>query len=107
MHRPSRADTLFARQPTDALRRCRPLFCEFEQRITRIADTLQRTLEEGFVESVRANDTERLTQCLRTYALIDKARQAEALYRQTVVAPFVAKVGNCAGVGSASFSPRL
>jgi len=45
------------------------------------------------VEGVRNNDTERLTQCLRTYALIDKARQAEALYRQAVVAPFVAKVG--------------
>ena len=63
------------------------------QRINRIAETLQRTLEAGFVEGVRNNDTERLTQCLRTYALVDKARQAETLYRQTVVAPFVAKVG--------------
>ena len=62
------------------------------QRIARIAETLQRTLEASFVEAVRQNDTERLTQCLRTYALIDKAADAEALYRRVVVAPFVAKV---------------
>ena len=72
------------------------------QRIERIAETLQRTLAAAFVESVRVNDTERLTQCLRTYALIDKASDAEALYRRVVVAPFVTKVWHSRPTGVCS-----
>ena len=54
---------------------------------------LQQSLEAMFLEGVRTGDTARLTQCLRTYALIDRARDDEVLFRQATVAPFVAKVG--------------
>jgi hypothetical protein len=61
--------------------------------MSRIAETLRTKLEATFAESVRTGDTDRLTQCLRTFAFIDRTADAEALYRTLVVAPFVAKVG--------------
>lgn len=53
---------------------------------------LKQSLEASFLDGIRQNDSNRLTQSLRTYALTDKTREAEELYRLTVVVPFVQKV---------------
>lgn len=70
-----------------------------EQRIKRIKDTLQNKLSRSLSSSLReiqagktsASTTHALTQCLRTYALIDQTRVAEDLIREEFVRPFLAK----------------
>ena len=63
------------------------------QRLSKITDTLQKSLEGTFTEGLRTNNLQNLTQCLRTYSLIDKKREVELLFRKDVVAPFMRRVG--------------
>ena len=62
------------------------------QRITNITTTLQYSLEGSFLEGLEQEDVGMLRQCLRTYALIDKIRDAELLFRQHVVKPYMEEV---------------
>ena len=61
-------------------------------RITSITTTLQYSLEGHFVEGLEDGNVEILQQCLRTYALIDKIKDAENLFRINVVRPYMEKV---------------
>ena len=62
------------------------------QRIAAIKDMLLEGLEKSFKSSLVVNDGEALRQCLRTYGMIDKARDVENLFRDLVVKPFVSEV---------------
>lgn len=62
------------------------------QRIASITVTLQHSLERSFRESLESAQPQILKQCLRTYATIDKMKDAEALYQQVAVKPFMDEV---------------
>ncbi|KAI8882841.1 COG complex component [Backusella circina FSU 941] len=72
---------------------------ENEWRITRIRDTLQQKLSKTLTAALShiqhgelsLATRESLTQCLRTYALIDQTQVAEQLIREQFVRPFLKK----------------
>jgi hypothetical protein len=73
---------------------------ENEWRITRIRDTLQQKLSKTLsaaLSHIQHGELslairQSLTQCLRTYALIDQTQIAEQLIREQFVRPFLKKV---------------
>ncbi|XP_041469208.1 conserved oligomeric Golgi complex subunit 2-like [Lytechinus variegatus] len=69
-----------------------PLVEKIRPRIAAITVTLQHSLEKSFREGLEAGDTNVLRQCLRTYATIDKMRDAEALFRQIAVKPYLDEI---------------
>jgi len=54
--------------------------------------TLQCGLEASFREGLSSGNVDVLRECLRTYATIDKTRDAEALFRSFVVKPYMEEV---------------
>ena len=64
------------------------------QRIAQITTRLQLSLETSFGEGLRTSDVSTLRQCLRTYATIDKTRDAENLFRQLSVKPYMQETVN-------------
>ncbi|KAH3850726.1 conserved oligomeric Golgi complex subunit 2-like [Dreissena polymorpha] len=74
--------------------KCRglPLVEQIRPRISNITTTLQYSLEGSFLEGLDSCNVDMLRQCLRTYALIDKIRDAENLYRQHIVRPYMEEV---------------
>ena len=54
--------------------------------------TLQYGLEASFREGLSSGSAGVLRECLRTYATIDKTRDAEALFRSFVVKPYMDEV---------------
>lgn len=79
------------------------------QRIAGITAMLQQSLEGLLLEGLQTSNVDIIRHCLRTYATIDKTRDAEALVGQVLVKPYVNEV--CvSGVGnlqSHTASPRL
>ena len=73
----------------------------FLQRIAAITVTLQHSLERSFEESLETGQADVLRQCLRTYATIDKMRDAEALFRKIAVKPYMDEVGQSLETGQA------
>lgn len=69
-----------------------PLVEEVKPRIASITSTLQYSLEGSFLEGLDHNNIDILRQCLRTYALIDKIKDAEYLFRKHVVQPFMEEI---------------
>lgn len=69
-----------------------PLVDKIKPRIANITTTLQISLEGSFLEGLADANTEILKQCLRTYTLIDKIRDAENLFRQHTVKPYMEEV---------------
>uniref|UniRef100_S4RGI5 Component of oligomeric golgi complex 2 n=1 Tax=Petromyzon marinus TaxID=7757 RepID=S4RGI5_PETMA len=69
-----------------------PLLDNIRPRIAGITATLQHSLEGLLLEGLQAGDGGVVRQCLRTYATIDKTRDAEALVSQILVRPFVEEV---------------
>lgn len=73
---------------------------ENEWRITRIKDTMEQRLSAALsaaLSQIRLGEVTRatkqsLTQCLRTYALIDQTQIAEKIVREEFVRPFLAKI---------------
>ncbi|XP_064622383.1 conserved oligomeric Golgi complex subunit 2-like [Lineus longissimus] len=65
---------------------------QIKPRISNITTTLQYSLEGLFHESLLQGQTDILRQCLRTYATIDKTKDAENLFRQYVVKPYMEQV---------------
>ena len=53
---------------------------------------MQFSLEGSFREGLETDNIEILQQCLRTYATIDKMRDAESLFRQIIVKPYMEEV---------------
>lgn len=70
------------------------------QRIAGITAMLQRSLEDLLLEGLRASDVDVVRHCLRTYAAIDKTRDAEALVGQVLVKPYLEQVRAPAGQGA-------
>ncbi|CAG5132349.1 unnamed protein product, partial [Candidula unifasciata] len=71
-----------------------PLVEKVKPRIAVITTTLQYSLEGSFLSGLETGNTGMLRQCLRTYALIDKTGDAEALFRQYVVRPYMEQIIN-------------
>jgi hypothetical protein len=73
---------------------------ENEWRITRIKDTLEQKLSSALsaaLSQIRLGEVTRatkqsLTQCLRTYALIDQTQIAEKIVRKEFIRPFLTKI---------------
>eukprot|EP01114_Cavostelium_apophysatum_P023937 TRINITY_DN9192_c0_g1_i1.p1 TRINITY_DN9192_c0_g1~~TRINITY_DN9192_c0_g1_i1.p1 ORF type:complete len:750 (+),score=180.22 TRINITY_DN9192_c0_g1_i1:104-2353(+) len=69
-----------------------PFVRNMEPRISFIENSLQNGLERLFREGLNSKNPAIISNCLRTYAAIDKISHAESLYRKWVVAPFAQKV---------------
>lgn len=76
------------------------------QRIAGITAALQRSLEDLLLGGLRASDLDVVRHCLRTYAAIDKTRDAEALVGQVLVKPYLEQVRAPAGRGGGGVFPR-
>ena len=50
---------------------------------------LQYSLEDSLREGMETGQVDILRQCLRTYATIDKMKDAENLFRQYIVKPYM------------------
>lgn len=57
--------------------------------------TLQKKLEAAFQEGIHSGQFDLLARVLRTYAIIDKIRDAELLFREVVVKPYMNEVICC------------
>lgn len=55
---------------------------------------LQQSLEGLLLEGLQSSDVDIICHCLRTYATIDKTRDAEALVGQVLVKPYIDEVSN-------------
>lgn len=73
----------------------------FLQRIAGITAMLQQSLEGLLLEGLRTSSVDVIRHCLRTYATIDKARDAEALVGQVLVKPYMDEVCASPGLHSA------
>ncbi|XP_050417131.1 conserved oligomeric Golgi complex subunit 2 [Patella vulgata] len=69
-----------------------PLVEKIKPRIANITTTLQFSLEGAFLDGLATVNVEILRQCLRTYALIDKTKDAENLFRQHIVKPYMEEI---------------
>ncbi|XP_046848416.1 conserved oligomeric Golgi complex subunit 2-like [Xenia sp. Carnegie-2017] len=66
-----------------------PMVEKIRSRISEITSTLQKNLETSFQEGYKQGDIKVLTQCLRTYAIIDKISFAENLFQSFAVKPYM------------------
>ncbi|XP_019612931.2 conserved oligomeric Golgi complex subunit 2 isoform X2 [Rhinolophus sinicus] len=69
-----------------------PLLDKVRPRIAGITAMLQRSLEGLLLEGLQTSDVDIIRHCLRTYATIDKTRDAEALVGQVLVKPYMDQV---------------
>ncbi|KAB0404790.1 hypothetical protein E2I00_018220, partial [Balaenoptera physalus] len=69
-----------------------PLLDKIRPRIAGITAMLQQSLEGLLLEGLQTSSVDVIRHCLRTYATIDKARDAEALVGQVLVKPYVDEV---------------
>lgn len=53
---------------------------------------LQQSLEGLLIEGLQTTNVDMVRHCLRTYATIDKTRDAEALVGQVLVKPYMDQV---------------
>lgn len=69
-----------------------PLLDKVRPRIAGITAMLQQSLEGLLLEGLQTSNVDIIRHCLRTYATIDKTRDAEALVGQVLVKPYVNEV---------------
>nr|XP_020042416.1 conserved oligomeric Golgi complex subunit 2 isoform X1 [Castor canadensis] len=69
-----------------------PLLDKVRPRIAGITAVLQQSLEGLLLEGLQTSNVDIVRHCLRTYATIDKTRDAEALVGQVLVKPCVDEV---------------
>ncbi|XP_051881118.1 conserved oligomeric Golgi complex subunit 2 isoform X1 [Pristis pectinata] len=69
-----------------------PLLDKVRPRIAGITAMLQQSLEGLLLEGLQTANVEIVRPCLRTYATIDKTKDAEALIGQVLVKPYVEEV---------------
>ncbi|XP_053793232.1 conserved oligomeric Golgi complex subunit 2 isoform X3 [Vidua chalybeata] len=69
-----------------------PLLDKVRPRIAGITAMLQQSLEGLLLEGLQMSNVDIIHHCLRTYATIDKTRDAEALVGQVLVKPYVDEV---------------
>ncbi|KAK3718770.1 hypothetical protein QZH41_014037 [Actinostola sp. cb2023] len=69
-----------------------PLVENIKFRIAAITMTLQKKLEAAFEDGIQSGQFDLLARVLRTYAIIDKIRDAELLFNEVVVKPYMDRV---------------
>ncbi|XP_027451122.1 conserved oligomeric Golgi complex subunit 2 isoform X2 [Zalophus californianus] len=69
-----------------------PLLDKVRPRIAGITAMLQQSLEGLLLEGLQTSNVDIIRHCLRTYATIDKTRDAEALVGQVLVKPYMDEV---------------
>uniref|UniRef100_A0A3Q3BFU1 Conserved oligomeric Golgi complex subunit 2 n=1 Tax=Kryptolebias marmoratus TaxID=37003 RepID=A0A3Q3BFU1_KRYMA len=69
-----------------------PLLDKVRPRIAGITSMLQQSLEGLLIEGLQTTNVDMVRHCLRTYATIDKTRDAEALVGQVLVKPYMDQV---------------
>eukprot|EP00111_Clytia_hemisphaerica_P003375 TCONS_00009640-protein len=69
-----------------------PIIESIKPRVALITSKLQENLETTFEQGISSKDSELISRCLRTYALIDKTSHAEEMFKHLVVKPFVDEV---------------
>ncbi|XP_077005535.1 conserved oligomeric Golgi complex subunit 2 [Tamandua tetradactyla] len=69
-----------------------PLLDKVRPRIASITAMLQQSLEGLLLEGLQTSNVDIIRHCLRTYATIDKTRDAEILVGQVLVKPYVNEV---------------
>ncbi|KAG8583183.1 hypothetical protein GDO81_008309 [Engystomops pustulosus] len=69
-----------------------PLLDKVRPRIAGITAMLQRSLEGLLLEGLQTSNVDIIRHCLRTYATIDKTKDAEALVGQVLVKPYIDEV---------------
>ncbi|KAJ7342235.1 hypothetical protein JRQ81_009796 [Phrynocephalus forsythii] len=69
-----------------------PLLDKLKPRIVGITAMLQHSLEGLLLEGLQSSNIDIIRHCLRTYATIDKTRDAEALVGEVLVKPYVDEV---------------
>ncbi|XP_075997842.1 conserved oligomeric Golgi complex subunit 2 [Genypterus blacodes] len=69
-----------------------PLLDKVRPRIAGITSMLQQSLEGLMIEGLQTSNVDMVRHCLRTYATIDKTRDAEALVGQVLVKPYMDQV---------------
>ncbi|XP_068183402.1 conserved oligomeric Golgi complex subunit 2 [Antennarius striatus] len=69
-----------------------PLLDKVRPRIAGITSMLQQSLEGLLIEGLQTSNVDMVRHCLRTYATIDKTRDAEALVGQVLVKPYMDEV---------------
>ncbi|XP_024258608.1 conserved oligomeric Golgi complex subunit 2 isoform X3 [Oncorhynchus tshawytscha] len=66
-----------------------PLLDKVRPRISGITSTLQQSLEGLLIQGLQTSNVDIVRHCLRTYATIDKTRDAEALVGEVLVKPYM------------------
>lgn len=82
-----------------------PFIENMEKRIQSASLLLDASLGHCFVDGLENRDANAIYNCLRAYAAIDNTRNAEEIFRTTVVAPLIEKIiphGTSAVVATAS-----
>ncbi|XP_067278091.1 conserved oligomeric Golgi complex subunit 2 [Pseudorasbora parva] len=69
-----------------------PLLDKVRPRIAGITAMLQQSLEGLLIQGLQTSNVDIVRHCLRTYATIDKTRDAEALVGQVLVKPYMDEV---------------
>lgn len=69
-----------------------PLLDKVRPRIAGITSMLQQSLEGLLIEGLQKSNVDIVRHCLRTYATIDKTRDAETLVGQVLVKPYMDQV---------------
>lgn len=69
-----------------------PFIENMEKRIQSASLLLDASLGHCFVDGLEHRDANAIYNCLRAYAAIDNTRNAEELFRTTVVAPLIQKI---------------
>lgn len=69
-----------------------PLLDKVRPRIAGITAMLQHSLEGLLLEGLQSSNVDIIRHCLRTYATIDKTKDAEALVGQVLVKPYIDEV---------------
>ena len=80
-----------------------PFIENMEKRIQSASLLVDTSLGHCFVDALEHRDANAIYNCLRAYAAIDNTRNAEEIFRSTVVAPFVEKIfDDSSGTGGES-----
>ncbi|KAL3528104.1 hypothetical protein ACH5RR_012760, partial [Cinchona calisaya] len=80
-----------------------PFIENMEKRIQSASLLVDTSLGHCFVDALEHRDANAIYNCLRAYAAIDGTRNAEEIFRSTVVAPFVEKIfDNSSGIDGES-----
>uniref|UniRef100_A0A1J3DP33 Conserved oligomeric Golgi complex subunit 2 n=1 Tax=Noccaea caerulescens TaxID=107243 RepID=A0A1J3DP33_NOCCA len=69
-----------------------PFIDNMEKRIQSASVLLDASLGHCFIDGLNNSDTSVLYNCLRAYAAIDNTKNAEEIFRTTIVAPFIHKI---------------